>query len=143
MKKTLVPEEKSPLIVRLVEFAEGKGGFGEMARKTDKHPTTFYNMVSRNAKPSVDTLYEIAEAYEDFDLNYIITGRPRRGQGVAGEQELQRVREELDRERAIVSRLVGKPKGGAIRPGKITLTAVNKNSFVAGCGRRSWNVYRS
>ena len=39
MKKTLVSEEKSPLIVRLVEFAEAKGGFGEIARKTNPRPT--------------------------------------------------------------------------------------------------------
>lgn len=68
-------EQKNLILTRLIEFIESKGGFSEVARKIGKHSQMFHNLIRRNAKPSLDTLEEIAAQYADFDLNYIVRGK--------------------------------------------------------------------
>lgn len=68
-------EQKNLVLTRLVEFIESKGGFSEVARKIGKHSQMFHNLIRRDAKPSLDTLEEIALHYSDFDLNYIVRGK--------------------------------------------------------------------
>jgi len=74
MKKKTI-DEKNLFLQRLFAFAEEKGGISDVARKINKHPAIFYNLVSRDAKPSIETLEEIAAAYPDFDMNYIVRGK--------------------------------------------------------------------
>jgi hypothetical protein len=77
MKKQTTMPALNEVLARLQEFAEEKGNWSELARPIGKNPAIFYNLVRRNAKPSVETLEEIAGAFPDFDLNYIITGERR------------------------------------------------------------------
>lgn len=64
----------NPILKRLSEFAESKGGFAEIGRRIKKHPSMFYNLVRRDAVPSLNTLTDIAEAFPELDLNYLIRG---------------------------------------------------------------------
>jgi len=72
-KRTL--DDKNLFLQRLFAFAEEKGGISEVARRINKHPAIFYNLVSRDAKPSIETLEDIANSYPDFDMNYIVRGK--------------------------------------------------------------------
>ena len=114
--------KKNPVLVRLMEFAESKGGFSEMGRMLGKSPALFYNWVSRNQVPSVGTLGELAEQFPDMDLNYIISGRVS-----SLEKENQSLKEELDIQRSVVARLVGKPEATT----KSLLVDEESEAFVA------------
>jgi hypothetical protein len=98
MKKNIVPPVLNEVLVRLQEFTDQKGNWSELARPIGKNPAIFYNLVRRNAKPSVETLEEIAMAFPDFDLNYIITGESRgllHEELVEKSKEIQRLQEEI------------------------------------------------
>lgn len=104
----------NPVLKRLSEFADSQGGFAEIGRRIQKHPSMFYNLIRRDALPSVSTLTEIAMEFPDLDLNYIIRGENKSED--AASAELERVKGELQRREAIITGLLGKSKGANISP---------------------------
>jgi hypothetical protein len=68
-------KQENLILERLTAFGESKGGFSEIGRTIGKHPAVFYNLRVRNAKPSVDTLEEIAKHYPELNFDWLITGR--------------------------------------------------------------------
>lgn len=99
----------NPVLKRLSDFADSKGGFAEIGRRIDKHPSMFYNLVRRDALPSLSTLTEIANKFPDLDMNYVIRGTL--PQNEEAYNELRRLKDELEFQKAIVGKLVGKLKG--------------------------------
>ena len=65
----------NPVLQRLSDFADSKGGFAEIGRRIQKHPSMFYNLIRRDALPSVNTLTEIASEFPDLDFNFILKGK--------------------------------------------------------------------
>lgn len=102
----------NPMLQRLIDFAASKGWFAEIGRKVDKHPSTFYNLIRRDALPSLATLAEIAEAYPEMDMNYMI-----RGERHINEGEMVELREKVKSYESSLLRLVtsGKDKD-AVNP---------------------------
>ncbi len=89
----------NPVLKRLSEFADSKGGFAEIGRRIQKHPSMFYNLVRRDAVPSLNTLTEIAEAFPDLDLNYLIRGV---SSGNVDAEALIRLRREVEMKQATI-----------------------------------------
>lgn len=82
----------------------------------------FHNLIRRNAKPSLDTLEEIAANYDDFDLNYIVRGKRTIEHDTW--YRVQKENEELRRERNIflgAMEKLGKYKAVTIQPVKVDL----------------------
>lgn len=62
---------------RLLAFVDAHGGPSEVARHLQIKPSMFYNFEAGRSKPSSGTLMQMAAAYPDFDLDYIMMGRTR------------------------------------------------------------------
>jgi len=99
----------NPVLKRLSDFAESQGGFAEVGRRIQKHPSMFYNLVRRDALPSLATLSEIAFAFPELDLNFVIRGEQKELDGIEG--ELEEIKKKLQRSEGIIDKLVGKTKG--------------------------------
>lgn len=67
--------EMNDVLRRLKEYADTKGGPSKVYGAIGKQVSTFWNLVKRDAKPSVDTLIEISAAFPDFDLNWVLVGK--------------------------------------------------------------------
>ena len=68
-------KELNGVLARLTDFAETKGGVSKVYAAIGKQPSTYWNMVARDLKPSVDTLIQIGEAFPDFDMNWVLLGK--------------------------------------------------------------------
>lgn len=98
-------ENKNPTLRRMMRFIEAMGGITKVARQIGRSDQVFRSMVNRDTKPSVDLLIDIAEAYpEEFSIDYVLTGRDK------VRDEVDKLKRELEVQRAVVERLVGKPK---------------------------------
>lgn len=106
----------NPVLKRLSDFADSQGGFAEIGRRIHKHPSMFYNLIRRDALPSVATLTEIAMEFPELDLNFIIRGEGK-PEGAAA-AELDKLKSALQREQAITTALLGKSRGVTISPGE-------------------------
>jgi len=130
-------KEINGVMQRLADFAESKGGFAEIGRKIDKHPSTFYNLIRRDALPSLGTLSEIAAAFPDLDLNYIIRGTE---SGSLEANELEKAKKEVDLMRAILEdkylgKLLGEVKSsGCTGEASAFITANGKRRFLLSPG---------
>lgn len=82
--------EINPVLERLFVFIRSKGGFSKVGRSIGKASQMFHNLAKRNAKPSVETLEAIAEAYPDIDFNYILKGIE-----TVDREELSKTREQV------------------------------------------------
>jgi len=98
-------ENKNPTLRRMMRFIEAMGGITKVARQIGRSDQVFRSMVNRDTKPSVDLLIDIAEAYpEEFSIDYVLTGRDK------VRDEIDKLKKELEVQRAVVAKLVGKPK---------------------------------
>lgn len=93
----------NPILSRLNDFASLVGGFAEIGRKINKHPSMFYNLVRRDAHPSVKTLFEISESFPDIDIHYIVTGKKLNNDF---EKEVEVLKKEIEHQKAIIDRLI-------------------------------------
>ncbi|KAA6438823.1 hypothetical protein FEM33_15500 [Dyadobacter flavalbus] len=73
---------------------------------------TFTNVTQGRNLPGVLLLNKIQNRYPSFDSNYVVTGR-RKGDD---SEELKFLKDEVNLQRAIVSKLVGKFKGVSYHP---------------------------
>ena len=126
-------EQKNLVLVRLLEFIESKGGYSEVARKIGKHSQMFHNLIRRDAKPSLDTLEEIASQYSDFDLNYVVRGK--RTVDFDTWSKMQKDYDQLKRERNIflgaMETMGKKPKGVTSLPENVNLFRPSNPMFAA------------
>ncbi|MCF2498344.1 hypothetical protein [Dyadobacter chenhuakuii] len=106
-------KELNPVLQRLSDWADTKGGFAEIGRRVQKHPSMFYNLIRRDALPSLATLSEIATAFPELDMNYII-----RGSESVDVIELNELKNQLKIKDATITKLVmpGKAKGANLCP---------------------------
>ncbi len=70
----MIQPELDPASERLMAFIKDKGGPSVVAKAISKHPQVFYNIRDGKSKASLDTMREIALAFPDLDLNWVITG---------------------------------------------------------------------
>lgn len=121
------------VLQRLVEFIDSKGGFSEVGRKIGRAPQMFSNLIRRDAKPSLDTLEEIATVYPDFDLNYIVRGE--RSVGFDVWSTIQQENVILKREKEIF--LNAMDKMGKFRPSEMLLPVghVSRGRWMPGLRR--------
>ena len=99
----------NPVLSRTLEFVESKGSLSYVASNLGFASNLFTNMRKRNTKPSLDVVEAIANKYQDFDVNYIVTGKQK-----AVSAEIESLRAELERERviseALATKVTGKPQ---------------------------------
>lgn len=107
--------ELNGVLERLTDFAESKGGVSKVYGAIGKQPSTYWNMVARDLKPSTDTLIQIGEAFPDFDINWVLLGRK-------SSDMIDRYKVQIDTlkdmyEKAVLEKnLVGKYKGVSFHP---------------------------
>lgn len=102
----------NPVLNRLFLFIQSKGGFSSVGRKIGKASQMFHNLAKRNAKPSVETLEAIAEAYPDIDFNFIL-----KGEETVSKTELVAVKEKMTTYEELVKRALSpKFKGVSVSP---------------------------
>ena len=110
--------EINPVLDRLFVFIRSKGGFSKVGRSIGKASQMFHNLAKRNAKPSVETLEAIAEAYPDIDFNYILKGIE-----TVNREELAKVQDRMGVYEEIVKRtftpMPGKRKGVTVNSPKL------------------------
>jgi|GEM_PF-4193582 len=94
-------EELAGILGRLSDWAYRQGGYSEIGRRLKKSPAAFYNLVSRGSLPSIATLSELAIAYPDLDLNYLI-----RGKAFPVESEIEELKRQIKLKDAIICKLV-------------------------------------
>jgi hypothetical protein len=99
------------ILDRFIDWVNQHGGPTPVAVAIGKSPQSFYNYTNRGSKPNMEIFALLANVFEDFDPSYILTGKVRVS---ADSEELMRLRQELEREKAIVTKLVGKFKGAII-----------------------------
>lgn len=92
-------DDINPVLDRLFIFIQKKGGFSKVGRDIGKAPQMFHNLAKRNAKPSVETLEAIAEAYPDIDFNYIL-----KGEETVSKKELVEAKEKMTTYEELVKR---------------------------------------
>jgi len=96
------------ILERFIEWVNKHGGPTPVALAIGKSPQSFYNYTNRGSKPNMEIFALLANHYEDFDASYILTGKVR----ISEEgKELERIKNELQRERAIGNALLGKSEG--------------------------------
>lgn len=119
--------ELNPVLSRLRDFAESKGGPSKVYNAIGKQVSTYWNLIKNNSKPSVDTLIQIAEVFPDFDLKWILMGEKSQEESDA----IKLLRDQLRVKDATIERLVMAPLGKS--KGAITSPGVDRRHYKAAC----------
>lgn len=106
---------------RFIEWINRHGGPTPIAVAIGKSPQSFYNYTNRGSKPNMEIFALLANAYPDFDTDFILTGRRKSSAAIEEEmKELEAKYKVLQSmyERAVVEKaaLMGKPKGAVPCP---------------------------
>lgn len=102
---------------RLMKFVDEHGGVRDVAQLVDVSPQTFYTMRRRGSLPNLSFLYSLKERFGDLDINWLLFGDREEGEQNPLQDEVERLKRDLAREKAISNMLLGKLKGEAFCPG--------------------------
>ena len=90
-KKT---DYSNPVLERLFEFIEQKGGVQQVAESIKKPAPTIYSY-RRGVMPGLDVIICIKDSYDDFDLNWFLTGQKTENNDFLGERNRLRRENQL------------------------------------------------
>ena len=101
---------------RLMKFVDEHGGVRDVAQLVDVSPQTFYTMRRRGSLPNLSFLYSLKERFSDLDINWLLFGEQIEEENPL-QGEIDKLKRDLAREKAISNMLLGKLKGEAFCPG--------------------------
>lgn len=102
---------------RFLNWVESNGGPSAVAKRIGKTPQTFYNYRDRGSMPNMEVLELLVSAYQEFDVNYILTGQSSSARVKQLEYEVGVLNQMLDKQYKAAA-LMGKAKGAIDSPSR-------------------------